>query len=304
MKTLIRDIENHREEWLKLKSKTVGSSEVATICGLSSYSSPLKLWREKTGRDAPQLDNDHMWLGRKLEPVVAELFERKNEAKLYKPDAMYASASAEWATATPDYIWSDSNRDAQIVECKARSFGMARHYEDGGMMPSDHLQLNWQLGVLGLKSGYLAALCGNSPKDFYTPALEFSAEVFSQCMAKAEEFIHYVKTDKEPPAMALDKDVLNLITPDQNKTLNLPDEAGEALEVWDEARREVERLEELLDQPKARAETAKARLQQLMGDATKGFWGRYTVTNKRIERAAYECKASAYNRLSIKETKE
>jgi hypothetical protein len=102
--------------------------------------------------------------------------------------------------------------------------------------------------------------------------------------------------------MALDKDVLNLITPDQNKNLNLPDEAGEALEAWEEARREVERLEGFLDQPKARLETAKARLQQLMGDATKGFWGRYTVTNKRIERAAYECKASAYNRLSIKET--
>lgn len=298
MKTLLTNINERREEWLKLRAKTVGSSEIAVICGLSKYQSPLKLWREKTGRDKPQDDSDFLWLGRKLEPVVGELFERKTGKKLRPANALYCHGEILWATASPDFFTEDLE---EVVETKARGDGMKQFYADGGAMHSDHLQLNWQLGITGLKKGHVAALCGGDPRQFYTPAIEFSEEIFGQCMAKAEEFMHYVRTDTEPPAMAMDKDILNLIERDAAKKVNLPDEAGDILAQFEDAKTEVEKYEALLDPHKVKLEECKAQIQQLLGDAGTGFWGKWEVVAKKVERAAYQAKASSYTRLTIKE---
>lgn len=298
MKTLLENVSERREEWLKLRAKTVGSSEIGVICGLSNYSSPLKLWREKTGRDKPQDDNDFLWLGRKLEPVVGELFERKTGKKLRAANALYCHGEVLWATASPDFFTDDFE---SIVETKARGDGMRRHYDDGGAPHTDHLQVTWQLGITGLKKGHVAALCGGDPRQFFTPEIEFSEDLFAQCMAKAEEFMHYVRTDKEPPAMAMDKGILELVERDPMKKINLPDEAGDLFTTYWDAKREVDKLEDALDPWKVKAETSKAQLQQLLGDASTGFWGKHSIFAKKIERAAYQAKASSYTKVTIKE---
>ena len=77
MKVLLENIHLQRDEWLKLRKNYIGSSEIGTICGLNPYSSPLQLWRYKTGRDSPREDNDFLWLGRRMEPVIGELFEKR-----------------------------------------------------------------------------------------------------------------------------------------------------------------------------------------------------------------------------------
>lgn len=43
----------NKEEWLKWRSTGLGGSDVATICGLNKYKSPLQLWLEKTGQVEP-----------------------------------------------------------------------------------------------------------------------------------------------------------------------------------------------------------------------------------------------------------
>lgn len=298
MKTLLANIDQNREEWLKLRSKTIGSSDIPVVCGLSSYRTPLQLWREKTGRDEPQLNNDSMWLGTKLEPVVGELFARKSGKEIKVANALYTHETILWATASPDFFTDDYE---SIVECKARSASMARHYADGGILDSDLLQLTWQLGITGLKTGYLAALCGNAPRDFYMPKVEFNAEVFGQCMAKAEEFYHYLRTDKEPPAMAMDIELLSALKHDAAQRLALPDEAGDLLKTYRTAKLELEEREAEAKIIRERADNAKARLLQMLGGAGVGVWGAYEAHAKTVERAAYQAKASSYTKFFIRE---
>lgn len=298
MKTLLENISERRDEWLALRLKTIGSSDIPIVCGLSNYKTPLQLWREKTGREASDLNNDAMWLGSKLEPVVGELFARRNNMPVLAANAIYQYDSIDWATASPDYFTNDY---MTIVECKARSASMAKRYADGAILDSDLLQLTWQMGITGLKTGYLAALCGNSPRDFFSPKVDFNEEVFSQCMARAEEFFHYLKNDKEPPAIALDVELLSAIKHDALQRFALPDEAGGLLQTYRTAKLELEEREVESRMIKERADNAKARLLQLMGGAGVGVWGNIEAHAKTIERAAYQAKASSYTRFFIKE---
>jgi len=298
MKTLLENISERRDEWLALRLKTIGSSDIPIVCGLSQYKTPLQLWREKTGRDASDFNNDSMWLGTKLEPVVGELFARRNGKPVQAANAIYQHDSIEWATASPDYFTDDYT---SILECKARSASMAKRYADGAILDSDLLQLTWQMGITGLKTGYLAALCGNSPRDFYSPKVDFNEEVFSQCMARAEEFYSCLKHDKEPAAIALDVELLSAIKHDASQRYALPDEAGDLLQTYRTAKLELEEREVESRIIKERADNAKARLLQLMGGAGVGVWGKFEAHAKTIERAAYQAKASQYTKFFIKE---
>lgn len=301
MITLLKNISGNREEWLRVRKSKIGSSEIPTLCGLNPYSSPLKLWREKTGRDAPQPDNDYMWLGRKLEPVIGELFQKKTNLVTQQADTLYGCEEIEFACASPDFFTIE-NGEKGIVETKNRSYTQKEKYLDGSAPLTDHIQLNWQLGVCGLNFGYIAALVGASPKDFFTPRFEFSKEVFNQSLELAQKFVHYVKTDQEPPAMAMDRDLLeSTINRIPNKSKHLPNEAGELLNRYKKSKEEIAELQLKLDPLVINSEECKARLLQMMGDASIGRWGRWICTAKKVEKASYTTKPSAYTLFKLKE---
>ena len=66
----------NRSEWLEARRGGIGGSDAATLLGVSKFSSPYKLWAEKTGRDIGDFDNPYMRRGRALEPVIADLFDK------------------------------------------------------------------------------------------------------------------------------------------------------------------------------------------------------------------------------------
>ncbi len=72
-----------REEWLAVRNQGIGSSDSAAVVGLSPYKSPLELWMEKTGRKAPDdlSDNEAVFWGSTLEPVIAQVYGEKTGAK-------------------------------------------------------------------------------------------------------------------------------------------------------------------------------------------------------------------------------
>jgi len=55
---LVKTQDMNREEWLEVRKRGIGSSDAASVVGLSPYKSQLELWLEKTGRDEglPQPD--------------------------------------------------------------------------------------------------------------------------------------------------------------------------------------------------------------------------------------------------------
>ncbi|MBR3747469.1 MAG: YqaJ viral recombinase family protein, partial [Selenomonadaceae bacterium] len=82
------------EQWLVARRKGVGGSDSAAVCGLSRYSSPLEVWLQKTGRKPATPDNEAMYFGHLLEPIVREEFARRTG--LNAKECPYLMAHAEY----------------------------------------------------------------------------------------------------------------------------------------------------------------------------------------------------------------
>lgn len=46
--------ESRHRAWLAFRTEGVGGSDMSTILGLNTYTTPYELWLEKTGRQKPE----------------------------------------------------------------------------------------------------------------------------------------------------------------------------------------------------------------------------------------------------------
>lgn len=69
------------------RAKGIGASEVAALFGLHPYMTAYELWLYKTGKkERPNLDdNERVWLGHKLEPVISDWYEKQTGYELVMP---------------------------------------------------------------------------------------------------------------------------------------------------------------------------------------------------------------------------
>lgn len=78
MGTLTRQRFKDREAWLlgRREHKGIGASEAAGVVGLSNWTSPTRLWREKRGLESPKdlSDNEHVRFGSAAEEHLRALF--------------------------------------------------------------------------------------------------------------------------------------------------------------------------------------------------------------------------------------
>lgn len=66
--------EARSEAWHALRREGIGASDVAAICGMSTFNTPLDVWEAKRGLREPSADSPVMEWGRRLEPVIADAF--------------------------------------------------------------------------------------------------------------------------------------------------------------------------------------------------------------------------------------
>src|SRR5690606_11348877 len=68
---MINAIANDRTpEWHSARSKGVGASEAAAVCGVSPYETPFEVWARKTGRLDKKKSTPVMELGTHCEPLL------------------------------------------------------------------------------------------------------------------------------------------------------------------------------------------------------------------------------------------
>jgi len=211
MRILIEDITKAPEQFQEVHGKGIflGSSEIATVAGLNRFQTPLQLWMRKTGRDTSDQGNFHTKLGNLMEEVVAKLFlDEKKEYVGTKNVSVYQHDTIEFATCTPDYFLflpTASNTEA-LLEIKTSGAWANKDWSEG--IPDYALiQLQWQLGIMNLSQGYLAALIGG--KEFYIKEVPFNADVFSQLVEMGTKFVEMIKSDTAPDAKFNDKNEKN-----------------------------------------------------------------------------------------------
>ena len=151
----VDDVEKRRDDFLSYRKAHVGSSDIAAIAGLDKWKTPLDVWAEKTGRIPPKEDNDTLWYGRKLEPIVGELFTRRLNLQVVRPCEVWQSILYPWASLSPDFIViNEAGAPVGILETKAPRSYQKDQWSTDQAPDSAHIQLMWQLGISGYNKGW------------------------------------------------------------------------------------------------------------------------------------------------------
>jgi len=147
----------NRAEWLQERRKYLGASEVAAVCGLCPFGSPLTVWASKRGLLAAT-DSPALQMGRLFEAPLLAYYAAKNRRRLTQPGLQVK----DWRCATPDAI-ADGNRNVQVKVVGGRA---AWKWDDG--VPVYVLaQVQWEMFVTGLAiTDVVACLGGTDYREF------------------------------------------------------------------------------------------------------------------------------------------
>lgn len=152
-----------REEWLELRGRGIGGSDVSAIMGLNEYKSPLQLWLEKTGRVEPRdlSDNEAVQWGVTLEPVIRDRFAARHpEYTVQLPSGIYCSNECPWERASLDgEICDKESGTFGVLEIKTVGERRAEDWRDGPPVYYQ-TQVTHYLNVTGYSFAWFAVLIG------------------------------------------------------------------------------------------------------------------------------------------------
>lgn len=190
-----------KTEWLKLRQKGIGGSDVAAILGLSKFRSSLHVFEEKTAETiAEEEDNEAMYWGRRHEDMLREEFMERNAHlgfEVRKLDKILQHPEYPWAIANVDGIILAPNGGAGILECKTSSEWLFDQWKDE-QVPMYYLtQLQWYLFVADLDWGYFSTLIGGNK--YRSPRIERDDELINLMFDRCSVFWHNHVLTGTPP---------------------------------------------------------------------------------------------------------
>ncbi|HYG12343.1 MAG TPA: YqaJ viral recombinase family protein [Pyrinomonadaceae bacterium] len=188
-------------EQLDVRRGGIGSSDIAGVCGLSEWASPLTVWLRKTGQDAGS-DSLQLRIGSHMEPLIAALYTERTGDALTNPDQVFRSGERPWQLATPDRL---RVRDDGIVELKNAYMATGWGEEGTDDIPQEYVcQVQWQMDVMGAEFAHVAAIVGRS---FRLYSIRYDSDLCLALREAAERFwTDYVVAGVQPPVSANDND--------------------------------------------------------------------------------------------------
>lgn len=172
-----------REEWLKLRKTGIGGSDAGAICGLNPYSSPVKIYQDKTQEATEEEDNESMRQGRDLEDYVARRFMEETGLKVRRSGQMYRSEEYPFMLANVDRLI--IGQDAGL-ECKTASAFSADKWKDGKIPPHYLIQCLHYMAVTGKRTWYLAVVILG--REFKYHKITWNEEVIRKLIAVEQVF--------------------------------------------------------------------------------------------------------------------
>lgn len=147
------------EQWLELRKKGVGASEIATLFG-ESKQTPLQLWQLKRGESKPTFTPQQevaMQMGHALEALVADMFAAATQSVISmesEPDFLAIAEHNEQLRVSPDRLFISNDNESCVLECKTT----AQTIDSENIPIRWYLQLQYQMHVLELDKGAIAWL--------------------------------------------------------------------------------------------------------------------------------------------------
>lgn len=156
------DIEVARQEWLRMRVKGLGGTDVAALVRANPYRQPYDVYASKVkpAKSDLVLSEAAEW-GIRLEAPVAEYFAETTGFTVVDAEGLYADVDRPYLLATPDRLVLAPDGSVQgVLEVKTAGYWMTPQWEDGGVPEHYRLQTLWYAGLLGLKRAWVACLIG------------------------------------------------------------------------------------------------------------------------------------------------
>jgi len=155
------------EEWHAARAQGLGGTDISAVAGLNPWRTPFDVYCEKRGLTERQPENEAMKMGKRLEPVVLDLYE---EATGYQtePGLFTVHPSLPWACGTPDAL--TLAPEGPLVEIKTAGARQASRWgEPGTDQIPDHylLQVQWYLTLTKRQAADIAVLLGGQEFRLY-----------------------------------------------------------------------------------------------------------------------------------------
>jgi putative phage-type endonuclease len=192
---LLENVDENKEQWLKIKTTSIGSSEIAVLMGGSPFQTVNDLYKAKQTGKSEIVENDAMWWGTALEKIIFERFLQKTSLKGKQPFKMYCDEAFDWATCSPDGFLFDPLGEAGsqygLAEIKNVS---AYKIDEWAVEPPRYywMQVQWQLGIMGQPWAFLVAKIDH---ELVMHKIFFDEGWYQEALNAAADFLEAVKTN-------------------------------------------------------------------------------------------------------------
>lgn len=283
------------EEWLVLRKKSIGGSEIASVIGVSRWNTPFIVWAEKTGRIERNTNNaEAMYWGSTLEPILRTEFAKRTGFVVKEVNSIFASVQHEFLTANIDGYVELPTGEHAILEIKTAGIYAENDWADG--LPVEYfIQVQHYLYVTGLHKAFVAVLIGGN--QFKYIEVERDDEVINTIVGLAVQFWNdHMVTDMPPDVNGKDSSILtNLYPISKSSTVHFNQDMQEVFEQYEAAKL-------LIEQGKYAKEEAEAKIKAAMQDndtalctAWKVTWKSSSRTNLNIDKVKAVLTEDQYN---------
>lgn len=262
--TAIKTSDLTREQWLALRKKFIGGSEIAAVAALSRHKGPLQIYWDKVNPDVqPQEDNEAMYWGRTMEPILREEFAKRTGLQVVACPFMFTSKIYPFMSANLDGIaTNETTGEKMVLEIKTANGFAAKDWEKG-MPPEYYLQVQWYLALTQLNKAYIAVLIGGNSFKYEEVARD--EETIQTLIALASNFWNNHVLKRIPPEPdATSGTALDSMYPTaDNTSIILPPEADQLIA-------QIEECKGLEDDLKKTVAEAEAKLKGWIGKSESG----------------------------------
>lgn len=213
-------------EWHAARADGIGGSEIAAVLGLSPWESAFSLWHRKRKLVPARLANTEMDAGRRLEPVIVDVFAERHPEYRIERTGTFRSRERPYQIANPDCLLFDvldsEPKPCALLEAKYALNAEKWGPEETGHIPENYVaQCRWYIDTLGLRKCHLMVFIGSTGEfreyTIYadredtvvmrTAAVEFMRQVAENIRPKIDGHEQTLKTVKEMPEGMVDLDV-------------------------------------------------------------------------------------------------
>lgn len=236
-----------KDQWLAYRKQGIGGSDVAAICGLSKWKSPIGLWLEKTGQVEPEPAGEAAYWGTVMEPIIRNEFIARTGFRVKEVKAILQHKRFPFMLANLDGLFTDPDRGEGIFEAKTASSYRAAEWEIG--IPDEYaLQIQHYMAVTGLSFVYVAVLIGGN--NFLLRLIERDDPVIDLIIQMESRFWRLVEANI-PPEIDGSKASVELLSKLYSRghepTIELPSDAMAFITQYEEAQKEEKRIIEVKD---------------------------------------------------------